>query len=374
MQEQPKPRPPRAGWRASILVVALSSLAFMALRPEPLTAQHEAGSWRRGLQVSARALYDSNVFRLSDSQRAGLGSVSAQERYVDMSRPEDVVLRVKLAGELRGQGLGTAGVRLGGGIQVDAFTSNTRLTHLQLETFVAKALSSRDELTLELDYRPDEFRRNYLIEAEPSSPPTYAAGVSNQGSARFRYERRVRRGKGRDLNVQLAAAASRRSFSDFPWRDRTELSGAAALQMELGQHLDVEVRAARGLASHDGSPEPFIEASLLRISPLNRDFAESELGVGVHFRTAGRAELLLGWERRIRDYVAVLGEDPVYGDRRDDRDAFEVEVRVDRKGPVQWRIGGMYRYQDTFRPAKGDAAEEQDYKQTRVFVALRYVR
>lgn len=375
MAERTRHRSPRPWWYPRITWVAgLSTLAVSVASPDSSAAQQESSQWHRNLLLETRIRYDDNVFRLSRSQRAVVSSGSTSDRFQDMGRVDDVVVRVKLGGEFRGRSIGSRPVRVGAGIKVDAFTFNSRLTNVSLESFLTQSMTSRDEITLELDYEPDQFRRNYLTGEELAGVPAYGAGVANQAGARLRYERKLREGKGRDLNLELSAAASRRSYADFSWRDRTRISGAAGLQMEIGQRVRAELRVARSQGEHDGAPEPFLEANQIQIMPLNRDFNDNELGAEVRVEVRRRTDVLVGWERRVRHYVAFLGQDPVYGGRRDNRDGFEFEMRYDPAGPFEWRAGGLYRYQETFRPAGGDTTEEEDYRQTRLFVTLRYHR
>lgn len=366
---------PRGRRRALRALAAGLAVVLAALVPSgSAEAQGARSSWRGDWTVAAEALYDSNIFRLSDSQRRQLESGSGSDRFTDMSGPSDLVLELGLSGQVRGRGLGSRRVTMGVGLEVDAYASNTRLTHVSLETFATHALSSRDELTLELGWRPGEFRRNYLAGAETSGAPTYAAGVANRAQARLEYDRELRKGSDHDLDLELSVEGSKRSLNDFPWRDRTGLTGAAELQVELSRRIDAVLSFARGRGSHDGVPEPYIDATFVRTASLNRDFDETELGAGLTFNLPRRTELLLGWERRARDYAAALGEDPVYGDRQDDRDTFEGELRWDRKGPLEVRVGGSFRRQDTQRPAQGDTADEEDYRQARMFLSLRYSR
>jgi len=291
-----------------------------------------------------------------------------------MEQVSDLVVEAGLRGEMRGRGVASYPITVGGSLEIDAYTSNTRLTHVVLETFASQSLTSRDKVSVELNYVPGEFRRNYLSGVELSGLPIYAAGVSDRTRVRLAYDRKLSRGDGPRMDLGLSVSGTRRSMAGLPWRNRTEMRGAAELAADLRKGVDVELRVERGRGAYEGTPEPFVDANVVRTAELNRDFSQSELGAAIGLATGKRTDLLLSYEHRVRDYVAALGEDPVFGDRRDDRDSFEVELRHDMHGPLEWRVGGRYRSQNTLRPARGDTADEADYRQTRAFVAIRYAR
>lgn len=356
------------------ITVGLAVLLAAVVHVTPLAAQSPRPAWRGAWRLSAEAEYDSNVFRLSDTQRSVLQGSPDAGRYQDMSQPSDVVVRTALRGSLRGRGLAARPLEVGGTVRVDAYTSNSRLTHVRLSTFVRQSLTSRDRLSVEFGYRPDEFRRAYLAGTGSSGSPAYSAGIATRSGGRITYQRAVRKGSRHDLDLDVVLEGERRTMAGFAWRDRTAFGGQVTLRAELGRRVDGELTLGRGRGSYDGTPEPFMAGGVVSTTSLERDFGQTELGVGMRFDLRHRRRFLVGWQRRLRDFAAVLGEDPVYGDRRDTRDTFEAELRYDFRGPFELRGGGSYRKQNTFRPARGDTTDEADYRKTRVFLSVRYAR
>ena len=374
MARRSRPCSRRGAWPAPrALGPGLVLLLLCSVLAGSLDAQEASSSWRSEWDASVRALYDSNVFRLTGAQKARVSSGSTSGRFAGMEQPSDLILQFGLGGEVRGPGLGARRITAGARIGVEAFTSNTQLTHLSLETYTSHALSSRDEITLELDYLPDEFERSYLAGDDGFGAPVYATGVASSGEARVVYDRELRDGSDHDLDLELSFTGSRRSMGDFAWRERTELAGAAELEVELASWIDAELAVLRGRGSYDDATlEPYLDGGVVVTAPLDKDFDETELGAGVVVDVRSRTDLVLSWEHRIRDYVARLGDDPVYGDRRDTRDTFEAELRYNIRGPLEVRAGGAYVAQDTYRPARGDTTDEEDYRAARMFVTLSY--
>jgi len=375
MANRPRADSRRAARPAHALVTAVFVVFLPAFAgATPLAAQSSHRSWRGSWRLSAEAEYDSNVFRLSGSQRKALEASPDAGRFPGMSQPSDLILRTALRGSLRGRGLGARLLEVGGTVGVDGHAANSRLTHVQVSTFASQLLTPRDRLSVELGYRPDEFRRAYLAGAGPSMAPAYAAGSATRSSGRITYQRALREGSRHDLDLELSLEGERRTMAGFAWRDRSDLGGQVSLRAELGRRMDGELMLGRGRGNYDGTPEPFMEGAVVSTTSLERDFDQTELGVGLAFDLRHRRRLLVSWQRRLRDYTAVLGEDPVYGDRRDTRDTFGSELRYDMRGPFELRAGGSYRRQNTFRPARGDTTDEADYRRTRMFLSLRYAR
>ena len=103
-----------------------------------------------------------------------------------------------------------------------------------------------------------------------------------------------------------------------------------------------------------------------------RDHDQTSLGARVRFGRDTR--LYLEYERRMRTYRAVLGQDATYGGREDTRNSFAAEVRYEISKSLDLRLGGKYQTQLTFRPATGLTGDEIDYNRRVASLRLSYSR
>ncbi|MBW3553211.1 MAG: hypothetical protein KY466_06870, partial [Gemmatimonadetes bacterium] len=232
-------------------------------------------------------------------------------------------------------------------------------------------LSKRDEIGMSVEFTPSEFRRNYIIGTDAGGEPEYAAGVARTLEAELEYARRLLRGKrgGPELSLEAALLAERRTFADMPWRDRSELGGRIAADLELLRRLQIEAGAEYSRGFHAGAQEPVSGPTGVTMMTLDRDFQQLELEGELGFKLAKRRRLVLSYDWRTRSYLATP-EDGVYGGRRDHRDRFGAELRLGVGRLVELRLGGALQVQTTVRPGRGDTGDEADYRRTVAFVQV----
>ena len=354
-----------AGTAALAMVFALTCV------PTETRAQDDR-PWRRDGEISIRSIYDDNVFRLTDGQKNNLGSGSS--RYTDMTSASDYVVQVGVGGELR-HGPGSSRVRIGGGAIVDAYASNTSRTHVVLDAYISRALgSSRNVLAVKFEVAPSEFRRTYLSGGDASSLPVYAPGLSNSFGGEVEYRHRLIGGSGPDLDIEIGVRGTTRSIDQFDWRDRSMLGGRILFDLKVNSDVDVSIGISRSRASYTEAAQPVLDLGVVTMVMSDKDFNDTRLSGELRFDLGSDARLTLEYQRRIRDYLAVLGVDPVYGDRQDTRNVFGAEIRYDISSRVDARVGGRYQEQVTFRPAKGSTGDAVDFERMGLMFQLRYTR
>jgi hypothetical protein len=357
---------------ATLWVADSASAQRPPQRPTQRPAQRPAqkASWKSNWSLQLASIYDDNAFRLSTQQQRTLASGSAQ--FANMNQPQDVINALGLEARFRRSGAGTKRLELGLGVQADVYTFSRQHTAVEFTTSIAQDLSTRDRISVEASYIPSELRRNYLIGTDQTGSFLYEAGVASTLGGKLQYDRQLLRGKGSasTLDFDMAVLGGRREYKDFSWRNRLELGGRVRTDLESGP-LGLDLRALRLRAMHSGDPEPVATLASVSFLSLQRDFDETELGSEISLRTGKRTRMAFIYEWRLRDYVATLIDDPVYGDRRDTRNTVGGELRFSiRRAALV--AGGSFERQTSFRPGSGDTDAEEDYERFRTFLRLDY--
>jgi len=342
----------------------------LLLAPAETRAQEER-PWRRDGTISLRSIYDGNVFRLTDSQKNNIGSGSG--KYADMEGATDLILQVGVGGELR-HGPSSRRMRIGGGATVDAYTTNTRRTHMTLDAYLARSFSSRDELKVKVEVTPSEFRRNYLGGGDAVGSPLYQEGVSTSFGGEVAYARRLIGGSGPDLDLEIGFLGTSRSVDVLSWRDRSSMGGWIEFDLKINSDIDMKVEVSRSRASYTSASQPVLDLGLVTLETADKDFNDTRFGGEGRFDLGSDARLTLEYERRMRTFLAELGVDPVYGGREDARNAYGAEIEYEISNRVEMTIGGKYQQQVTFRPAGGSTGDEIDYNRAVATFQLAYRR
>lgn len=335
-------------------------------------AQGRDRGWRSQWGVGLSSTFDHNPFRLSSGQREDFED--GDDRYESLSRPYDVVNRLRVGGEIRGRGIADKRLEVESEARVDVYTFNSRLNSVGIELAATQRLSKQDEVRLGVGLAPSEFRRNYLT-VSTSGEPEFVPGVATTLEGGIAYQRRVLRGKraAPDLDLTAGLIAGRRTFEGLPWRDRSELGAELEADLDAGRFgLEVRGVAARALDAYAGA-EPILSRSTLVMAPIDRNFNEFRLGAETTFDMSKRTRLSAEYELRERRYTASLSEDPYVGDRRDRRHSIGGGVQRE-VGAVELLIGAKHQFQTTFRPGRGDTGDEADYQRFRIVLGLAYGR
>ncbi|GMR13697.1 MAG: hypothetical protein BMS9Abin29_1910 [Gemmatimonadota bacterium] len=351
-----------AGWVILMVVLAFTPVGTQAQTNRP---------WRRDGTISIRTTYDSNVFRLTDRQKnkIGLGG----DQFADMEGASDVTVQVAVGGELR-RGPSSRRLRIGGGATLDAYTTNTRRTHVTLDAYIARAVTKRDEIKVKFEVTPSEFRRNYLAGGDALGGRTFEEGVSTSFAGQVMYARRLIGGSGPDLDVKVGILGTTRSVDALSWRDRSMVGGRIEFDLKLNSDVNMKFGVSRSRASYTAASQPVIELGTVRMLTADKDFNETKIGGEIRFDLNRDARLALEYGRRTRTYLGKLGTDPAFGGREDARNAFGAELRYEVSKRIDLWIGGKYLKQVTFRPASGSTGDETDYNRSLATLQLVYHR
>jgi hypothetical protein len=334
-------------------------------------AQLESG-WRGTWNVALSSTYDDNVFRLTPAQQQALGA--NHERYADMNVAYDLANSLRLRTRVRGPGLGSRRLDLGGDARLDLYTLSPRQSSVRLGLSARQSISRRHGLHAELSFVPAEFRRNYVSGADAMGGAAYAPGIRQTLRGGIGYERTLLSGRrGPQLDASLTAVGARRSYADFPWRDRQELGAEVSSGVRLGV-LNVNLSAGHLRAFHARVAEPVRIDESVTLMELERDFDVTDVAAGASVRLTRGVRAGLSFEQRARTYLATLAVDPVYGDRQDRRNTYGAELRLRAAPRVEVRLGGDVQRQSTFRPGRGDTGDEARYSRRTASLRVEYAR
>lgn len=254
----------------------------------PPPAPAEASQWRIG--ASFEAVYDSNVFRLSDSIAKRLPEDRSGDqisgRFKDMKSVDDIVLTTELS---LGRELKDADgdrFRLEPGLRYVDSTSNPERSHPEFFLDLTQDFGPTRKGKLEFEYQRDTFLRNYLADAVDfvnnvtSSERRYEAGVFDEWSASATFDQRLWKRSGeswsgwqtlglRRLDLEASLGFGRRTFdSPFANHDRDRISAGLDVAAALGS--DWVVTLGYGLDLDRGDNDR--EVMLLDEAPFGRDF------------------------------------------------------------------------------------------------------
>lgn len=338
--------------------------------PAPAAEAPQNGQWSPRFELSVQTGFDDNPFKMTAGQKADVES--GIPRYQDVNSAHDFVTDLRLRGEARGPGLAGRRLRVRGEVRLEGYALSRRRSTLAVGAFVSQKLSKRDEIGVAVEFTPSEFRRNYLVGTDAGGEPEYAAGVARTLEAELEYGRELLRGKrgAPELGLEAALLAKRRTFGEMPWRDRSELGGRVAGDLELLRRFEIGAGVEYGRAFHAGGPEPVSGEAGVTMTALDRDFQQLELEGELGFKLAKRRRLVLSYDWRTRSYLAAPEEDGVYGGRRDRRDRAGAELRLGMGRLVELRLGGALHVQTTLRPGLGDTGDEADYRRTLAFIRV----
>lgn len=346
----------------------MSVVLIALLDATGLHAQESSWTARWGLSLQTR--YDDNPLRLNAWEKANLAA--RLPRFTGMDRADDVLGMIRLRGDFRGDGLGSRPARIGADVRLDGHAWNRQGLRFSVGASASQELTRRDEVGVFLAFTPSEFQRNYLVGTDETGAPAYVEGVGRRLRGGIEYTREILRGSrgGPELDANLSVLGTMRRFQDFPWRDRTELGARIGLDFQPVDALETEIAATLARTSHARLAEPVSRSDGVTMAATRRDYVQREVGAeaGLHLG-AGRL-LTVGYDRRHRSYLATLDEDPVYGDRRDNRDSYEAALRLDLGPLVRLTLGGSLEEQSTNRPGSGDTGDEADYERHTLFLRL----
>jgi lipopolysaccharide assembly outer membrane protein LptD (OstA) len=332
------------------------------LDPQPKTPV--VGDWK--LRASFEALYDNNVYRLSDDsierQREERSDDAISGRFDDMNSAADVRLEYEV--ELRRTFTDSKGNDFGiaPGLRLLQYLENPKKTHPEFFLEVRQELQPGSTLHFNVEYRKDVFVGNYLADVTDlvgsvsDDERRYDAGVYDQWSASVELSQRLwRRSKEswdvwrtlgvRRLDLDAEVGGERRwYYSPFSNRDVNRLFTRLRLTAEVTHDFDASFQYELDLDRTDNGNEVLIrdeddfgidfngdgdrvDQDVRAVERVDRSRNQHEFEARLTWRFAPHWSVGLRGTLRLQDY---LSDEPVDTGHRDRIDRAR-ELRLDLK-------------------------------------------
>lgn len=351
----------------SVLLLAATAPGLRAQTREDLNDK-TSPRWKTSLEWQARAAFDDNVFLLRDGRKNDL---NGQGQFLDMDNAADFIGSAEAAIRLRGRGLGSRRLLVRPRIGYDLYTQNPKRSHAEFGISAVQSLTSKNDLSFEVQYTPSAFQRTYLIDGGPR----YAPGVYRQTSASIGLARELTRKKSSvEADGSIAILFQRRTFENFAWRNRDEVGARAGIDLKFNRMLSVDLIGGAAVHSFNPVPEPIELGDQISVVQLRRDRTEVEFGIEPRVRLGKDRFIEAGYRYRLRSYHADLQDDPVYGGRDDRRNTLSAAARFPVARHLALRVGGMWQVQNTSQPGRGETGDEADYSHRVGYVQIEYPR
>ena len=237
---------------------ASGGLLLFLLTLPALSLARDTG-WRWHTDTALSAEYTSNVFNLDRSAKGRVKHPSSADRSSgrvrDMDSVDDFFLssRLEFTGKTRSP--------LGGKFSIAPrvtyrqHAENPDKSYPEFGLKLRQSLAERASLELELEYKLNAFKKNYLYDTTVTGSVTpaqrvYARGEYDQLDVELKYSQRLwsRKKRSRSLLPGISSASGevtlgfrRRSFDRFANRDLDILSAGLSLAADLGKRADIKL-------------------------------------------------------------------------------------------------------------------------------------
>lgn len=319
--------------------------------------------------------YDSNVFRLSETQLEKPGTDSEDgEKYYEIESATDTILEMygRAEWELRAIGGKKASLRIEPGVSL--FVANRKRSYASVEAELTHALWKGGDAFVELDAVPSRFRKNYLVDAEDQdgdgisgSEKTYRSGTSTDVDVRAGVDSRLTR----SLDGKISLGGGSATYGGpFQNRNKTAVELRGALDLELTKRIDVGL-AYEGSSVTTGSDDEVVVDDRQRIvTPVDRSYQAHAISPSLEVEIAKSVDLHAEYELMSRGFTSTGSSDP-YRNRTDIRHTGALELRVRLTKPLRLALGAQMSRAVTNRPNDVDAEpDEVDYERTVAWLGL----
>lgn len=347
--------------------------------------------------------YDSNVFLLSASRESDLEGATGADpsgRFTDMESAADVIVQPAAGIRLQADGLGGREFVVSPEIRYENYVKNPERSNLTAALELAQDLPRASRLRTRISYSPEYFAKNYLSDAVDANGDgsisraerRYAAGKYSDLDADAAYRFRVRRaprGGGSAARAEASVGYYSRSYeAPFASRDLSGPTVGAELgvdrgRMELALAYDFEALSTttgtevlildepvfgRDLNGNGSSTDLNARTS----QQVDRSRNEHSGRVLLMFNPPGRADVLLAFEHRLRDFASDQPLDVAHRGRRDRRNEIRGEIGFQMGSGFRLVAGGRFAKQTTNRAGDpGRLGETDDYTRSRAYTAVR---
>ncbi len=273
-----------------------------------------------GPDFSAKAdietYYTSNLYHVSERREDQFDSQNGpQERFHDMSGPDDIVTRTGLDMEWQWQVAKKRDVGISFGGDYYFHARNAIADYLRVKGALAYDLTRRDEVKLTLEFIPDRFRKNLSLEDPVTSNKIFEPASYEQFSVCPRYLHDWNK----DWSTGVEYEYLDRNY-DNPFENRDQDRHTVAGLLGYGGLKRVDITLEAGMTKTD-TPK----AAEFGVE-VDRSYDDRFVGLKIDFNLRQNWQAELKTKYRSRDYTTSEQADGARYDRRDDLWSVNAEV------------------------------------------------
>ncbi len=390
---------PKRSRVAVLVVVHVATVATtMIAQDDPAAAVKKVADTGWNLRAEFQALYEDNVFGLSEDSLDRLSEDRASDeisgRYDDMNSAYDLILTTELEWQRKITDSDDDDFRIEPGLRFLAYTENPKKSHPEFFLEMQQEFLSGSTLELDLEYEKDVFARNYLADATDlvgdvsSSERRYEEGIYDDWSASASFEQRLWKSSAdrravagalgiRRVDLDATVGVGRRwYYVPFSNRDRDRVFASLELKAEFGKGWSATVGYAFDRVRTDNGREVLIrdedefdmdfnldgdrvDQDVRAFESVDRSRNEQELGVGLTWDFAKHWSAEIGGSVRVQDYLSDEPVDDTHRDRVDRGRALSLDLEWEFRD--HWTaslVAGVVR-EDSNRNSAADADDEE---------------
>ncbi|MFQ5464313.1 MAG: hypothetical protein ACE5EI_00135 [Thermodesulfobacteriota bacterium] len=391
-----------------LLACALALGLWAGLGGNALAKGGSAFKWKTTFQ--SEFLYDSNIYKLSDTQISRLDANKAADRtsgrFNDMKSADDFILTPRLKVTLSTPGLGGKELKISPNVLYNLYLQSQKKSHLVSGLDLRQTVGAHDTLGLDFKYAPNVFKKNYLTgTTNPSGPVLdseriYGAATYDRIDVEASYRHRLWKkpgGKAGSTGIEkvygTATVGLQSKEYDAPFRNRNEDSilGGAGLDLEFGKGAvlafsylfksintptdpEILIRNETDFGVDLNADGDALDLDVATVQRVNRSRLEHKLGVKFKGDINDQWEGFFKYDIRLQDYQSTETFDVTRIDRQDFRHRFGLGFKGDYGS--HWTLGfeGRYTIEDADRAglATVNQAEQKSYNRYELGATLSY--
>ncbi len=397
--------------------VIAGACVFGLLYPSAYAVAGGTKGWKVKTTVESTFKYDTNIFKLSSTQRDKLDANSASNvtsgRFKDMETTGDFIVSPALKVALKTRGLNGKTLVLKPGVVYNIYTQNTEKNYAKLGFDVEQSLGGRSSVGVKVDYAPSVYGKNYLFDAVDgnsdgnisTAEKVYKKSDHDNFSVAGTYGRRLWKGKKHgngklgalgvnSVDGELLVGYSKKEY-DAPFSNRTETGFMAggAVNMVVDKSVDLTFRYLFESIDTPVSAEVLIrnennfsggtdlngnstttDTAARTVQNVDRSRTEHTFGFKAATKVGNGWNGYFKYDLRLQNYLSNETYDVTRVDRDDVR--HRLGIGLDKKYGKNWSLGFDYRWTQEKAGrsalANTDKAETKSYTKHEVSAVLAY--